>query len=202
MKKSVEKIGLFGCTFDPVHLGHLLIADAVRERKGLNKVVFIPSSRPPHKCDDIMFNAEERYRMLSLAVRDDPGFIVSDIELTRSGFSFTIDTIREMKASFPREADLSFIVGMDNLYDINTWKDSHDIIRECRILVAKRVCDNCKEIPDWLRENVELVDVPIIEISSSDIRQRIRDGSNIRYMVPRVIWKKIYNLTVTNKKIQ
>ena len=93
MKKSVEKIGLFGGTFDPVHLGHLLIADAVRERKELNKVVFIPSARPPHKFDDIMFNAEERYRMLSLAVRDDPGFIVSDIEMTRSGFSFTIDTI-------------------------------------------------------------------------------------------------------------
>ena len=199
MGKKIKKIGLFGGTFDPVHLGHLLIADAVRECMGLNKVVFIPSARPPHKCDDIMFNAEERYRMLLLAVEDDPGFMVSDIEMSRKGFSFTIDTIREMKATFPRDAEIYFIVGMDNLYDIDNWKDSHDIIRECRFLIAKRVCDNCKEIPGWLRENVELVDVPIIEISSSDIRRRIRDGRSIRYLVPPVIWNEIQSITLKNK---
>jgi nicotinate-nucleotide adenylyltransferase len=202
IKKTVEKIGLFGGTFDPIHLGHLLIADAVRESKGLHKVVFIPSARPPHKCNDIMFNTEERYRMLSLAVQDDPGFIVSDIEMIRNGFSFTIDTIREMKTAFQGNADISFIVGMDNLYDIDTWKDAQDIIRECRILVAKRVCDTCKEIPQWLRENIELVNVPIIEISSSDIRRRIREGRSIRYLVPHVIWNDIQNLVLMKKNLQ
>ena len=191
-----KKIGLFGGTFDPVHIGHLIIVDSVRELKNLDMVIFIPSASPPHKGREIFFTAEERFRMLSLAVQDDPGFIVSDIEMKCKGISFTIDTIREIKADLAPETDISFIVGLDNLYELTTWKDPCNIVRECRLLVAKRACDRCGEIPDWLKDNSEMVDVPLIDISSSLIRQRIMDGKSIRYLVPEVVAAEIQNVRV------
>jgi len=194
MKNTGKKIGLFGGTFDPVHIGHLVIAGSVYEVKGLDTVIFIPSACPPHKGRDILFNAEERLRMLSLAVEDDPRFEVSDNELKRQGSSYTIDTIREMKSQFPSGAELFFIVGMDNLYEIELWKDPLDIVSEIRILAAKRVCDKTRDIPGWLLKNVEIVNVPLIEISSSDIRKRISDGKSIRYLVPDKVYKEIQNL--------
>ena len=192
MRRNVKKIGLFGGTFDPVHIGHLIIAAAVCDIMDLDTIIFIPSARPPHKgSKDILFNPEERFEMLSLAVRDNPRFSVSDIEMQREGASYTIDTIREMKSKLPPDSEVSFIVGMDNLYEMELWKDPQDIIRECRILVAQRVCDNSKDLPDWIDENVDMVDVPLIEISSSDIRKRIRAGRSIRYLVPDTVMKRI-----------
>ena len=193
MKNTGKKIGLFGGTFDPVHMGHLIIADSVYEFKGLDTIIFIPSAYPPHKSSDIMFNAHKRFKMLSLAVKDDPRFVVSDIELKREGLSYTIDTLREMKATLPDDTDLSFIVGMDNLFEISTWKAPRDILNECSILVAERRCDMHREIPGWLKDRVEMVSAPAIEISSTDIRQRIREGKSIRYLVPDVVLKEIQN---------
>ncbi len=194
MKNTGKKIGLFGGTFDPVHIGHLIIAGSVSEVKGLDTVIFIPSACPPHKGRDILFNADERFRMLSLAIKDDPRFEVSDNELKRPGSSYTIDTIREMKSQFPSGTELFFIVGMDNLYEIELWKDPLDIVREIRILAAKRVSDKTRDIPGWLLKNVEIVNVPLIEISSSDIRKRISEGKSILYLVPDEVYKEIQNL--------
>ncbi len=184
MKVTGGKIGLFGGTFDPVHIGHLIIAESVGEYAGLDTVIFIPSANPPHKSSDMMFSAEERFKMLSLAVNDNPRFVVSDVEMKRDGPSYTIDTIKEMKAAFPQDTELLFILGMDNLFEIDLWKNPHEIIKECKLLVARRVCDECGEIPVWLKEYVEMVDVPLIGISSSDIRRRIKNGESIRYLVP------------------
>ena len=187
MEKKSEKIALFGGTFDPVHHGHLIIAQAVIEEAGLDRVIFVPSARPPHKNRDIMFTAEDRFRMLSLALNGNPRFILSDMEIKRKGPSYTIDTIREFKSSFTLNTKLYFLVGMDNLFEMETWKDPSEIIAECVILAADRACRQGREIPDWLSGRVQNVMTPLIEISSSDIRRRLREGKSVRYLVPEAV---------------
>ena len=181
---GARRVGLFGGTFDPVHTGHLVIAESVRELARLDIVIFIPSAVPPHKHYDLMFPAVERYEMLRAAVASNPCFTVSDIELRRSGPSFTIDTIREMKTHYPGDTELFFIVGRDNLYEIEQWKDPQAIVEECTILAADRDCHSGHAIPSWLEERITTVASPLVNISSTDIRQRIAEQRSIRYLVP------------------
>jgi len=196
MRNLGNRVGLFGGTFDPLHTGHMIIADVVAENEKLDTVMFIPSARPPHKgAKDMMFSADERYRMLSRAIEGNPKFALSDIEMRREGPSYTIDTIRDMRAALPPETDISFIVGMDNLFDIKLWKDPREIVSECRIIAARRICDTTGDIPDWLTGNVKIVDVPLIELSSSDIRRRIREKRSYRYMVPDAVAEEIRIIT-------
>ena len=192
--KFDKRIGLFGGTFDPVHTGHLIIAETVCEQANLDVVMFIPSANPPHKNRELMFDADQRFRMLSEAIKDNPNFIVSDIEMQREGPSFTIDTIRKIKDDLPPETELSFVVGRDNLYEMETWKETEAILEECTILVADRICGKKGDIPDWLKKKVVFVKVPLIEISSSEIRKRIREGKSIRYLVPDVVADMIKKL--------
>ena len=189
-----KKIGIFGGTFDPVHTGHLIIAETIYEQANLDVILFIPSACPPHKHHELMFDARQRFSMLSDAIKGNKNFLVSDIEMKREGPSYTIDTIREIKAGLPDETELTFIVGRDNLYELEMWKTPYDIIEECTILVADRICDQKRDIPDWLKPKVQIVKVPLIEISSSEIRQRIRDGKSIRYMVPDVVIQEVKNV--------
>jgi nicotinate-nucleotide adenylyltransferase len=192
--KADSKIGLFGGTFDPVHTGHLIIAETVRECAGLDLVIFIPAAHPPHKQYDLMFSAGERFEMLSRAVQGNEGFTVTDIEMNRSGPSYTIDTIREMKAAVPPGVDMSFILGKDNLHEMSFWKDPQDIVRECKILVADRRCDKEIPVPGWLKDRVRFIKTPLIDISSSDIRLAISEGRSIRYLVPGTVLDFICNL--------
>ena len=180
----MKQIGLFGGTFDPVHAGHLIIAQSVLEELGLDTVLFIPSAHPPHKQSDIMFSPEERFSMLARAIQGNPRFRVSDIEMNRQGPSYTIDTIREIKSTLSADTALSFIIGRDNIFEISAWKEPLAIIGECRIIVADRPVGAADPIPDWLADSIVPVRVPLIEISSSDIRARIRTGRSIRYLVP------------------
>ncbi len=180
----MKQIGLFGGTFDPVHIGHLIVAQSVLEQLGLDTVLFIPSAHPPHKRTDIMFSPEERFSMLALAIQGNPHFHISDIEMNRRGPSYTIDTIRQIKSTMSGDTSLSFIIGRDNLFDISTWKEPRAIIEECRIIIADRPVSDGDSIPEWLMDSIELVRVPLIEISSSGIRARIRAGISIRYLVP------------------
>jgi nicotinate-nucleotide adenylyltransferase len=186
-----QRIGLFGGTFDPVHHGHLIIAQAVLEHTRLDRMVFIPSARPPHKGQDVMFGAAARSLFLTLAVHGHQRFEVSDIELHRRGPSYTIDTLRELKSLLPPGAELFFLVGADNLNEIETWKDPRSILEECTILVANRACPEDHSIPDWIADRVERIPTPVIDISSSDIRRRIREGKSIRYLVPEAVAEEI-----------
>ncbi|MFC1607605.1 nicotinate-nucleotide adenylyltransferase [Candidatus Latescibacterota bacterium] len=188
----MKKIGLFGGTFDPIHLGHLIIAQSVCETLSLDTVVFIPSARPPHKDADIMFSPETRYTMIEHAIMGNDSFRVSDIEMKRSGPSFTIDTIRELKSTADHDSEFLFIVGKDNLFEIDKWKEPESIIDECRIIVADRPGSFDRAIPEWLSGKVETVQAPLIDISSSDIRRRIREGSCIRYLVPEPVERFIF----------
>ncbi len=189
------RVCLFGGTFDPVHLGHLIIAQAVLENAGLDRMIFIPSARPPHKGDVVMFDARVRFDLLSRAVSDNPTFFVSDVEMRRSGLSYTIDTIRQVKAGLSPEDELFFLVGRDNLSEIETWREPRAILDECTLLVADRVCDLSRPVPDWVAERIQSVRVPLIEITSTDIRARIRDGRSIRYLVPEGVGEMIRELS-------
>lgn len=186
-----QRIGLFGGTFDPVHHGHLIIAQAALECARLDRMLFIPSARPPHKGQDVMFTAAARRRFLSLALRGNPQFAVSDLEMNRRGPSYTIDTLREFKSILPPGADLFFLVGMDNLFEMETWKEPRGILDECTVLVADRACPEDIEIPAWLADRVQRIPTPVIAISSSNIRRRIREGVSIRYLVPEAVEEEI-----------
>ena len=178
-----KRIALFGGTFDPVHVGHLIIAGAVFENAGLDGIVFIPSARPPHKNDDIMFTPDQRHEMLRLAVADDPRFDVSSMEMHRAGPSYTIDTIRQMRDELPADTDLFFLVGRDNLTEIDTWKEPGAILDECTVLVADRPGKSHRDMPAHLVGRVREVRTPMIEVSSSDIRNRIREGMDFRHRI-------------------
>ena len=190
----MNKIGLFGGTFDPVHTGHLIIAQSVRENLDIDTIIFIPSARPPHKNSDIMFTPEERYGMLSAAIEGNPHFRISDIETKRKGPSYTIDTIREITSAAAPDTEICFIVGRDNLIEISSWKEPHSIIRECRICATDRPGHENDIIPEWLKSAVKTVSTPLIEISSSEIRARLREGKSIRYLVPDSVFEFIENI--------
>lgn len=179
----MSRLGLFGGTFDPLHLGHLIIAQAIYENTPLDRVCFIPSASPPHKGNDLMFSASLRYRMTQSALEGYSAFDISDCELKREGPSFTVDTLQYFRSHRPGD-DLYFIVGRDNLKEIQTWRDPEKIIELCTILVAERVGYPELTIPDWLKGHVTFVNTPIIEISSTDIRARIRAQKTIAHLVP------------------
>lgn len=179
-----KKVGLFGGTFDPVHNGHLIISKYILEKAGLDIIVFIPSANPPHKSHELMFGPDERYKMLAAALKKEPDFAVSDIEMKRKGFSFTIDTIRTFRKLMSPDAELYFIIGKDTLYEIKMWKDPEDIIKECTLLVADRVCHNERTVPGWITEKARFIETPLIEISSTEIKKRIAEFKSIRSFVP------------------
>ena len=154
------------------HIGKMLQRTA--EAVGANKTVYA-QAKALEFCSAVVSRA---------MMEANPHFIVSDTEMRRDGPSYTIDTIKEMRSAFPRDTDLFFILGLDNLFEIELWKNPHEIIKECKLLVARRVYDECGEIPAWLQTNVKMIDVPLIGISSSDIRRRIKNGQNICYLVP------------------
>ena len=191
---KLKAVGLFGGTFDPVHTGHLIIAETVLEQADIDAVVFVPSARPPHKHHELMFDARQRFKMLSEAIKDNPKFLISDIEMNRKGPSYTIDTIHEIKTQLSADTEIMFIVGKDSLYDMEMWKNPHAIVEECKILVADRLLEEKRDIPEWLQAKAKIVKSPLIEISSSEIRQRVRDGKSIRYLVPDVVGKAIKKL--------
>ena len=191
MPANIERIGLFGGTFDPVHCGHLIVAQAVLEEIPLDRLIFIPSANPPHKGGEIMFDAVSRLRFLELAAGGDPRFSVSDIELNRSGPSYTIDTIREIRKSLPDGAEIFFIVGKDNLAEMESWKDPLSIFDSSTVAVAERSFGSGRPAPPWIAERILPVRTPVVDISSSDIRRRLREGTSIRYLVPDAVREAI-----------
>ncbi len=178
------KIGIYGGTFDPPHIGHLIVAERVREWLGLEKVIFVPAVIPPHKQQrsDIT-PAEWRLEMVRRAIAGNPSFDSSDIEIRRGGISFSVDTLKELRMQYPSDT-LHLLIGMDNVRDFKTWKDPDMIKRIARVVVMTRP----GIIPDP-EIRVELAtmivcEVPEIGISSKEIRNLVEKGCSIRYLVP------------------
>ncbi|MDP6358017.1 MAG: nicotinate-nucleotide adenylyltransferase [Planctomycetota bacterium] len=186
------KIGIYGGSFDPIHMGHLILAEHVRDSLGLSKIIFVPARIPPHVEAKALSPDEHRLAMVSVAMYDNPRFVCSDVELKRQGPSYTIETIREFRRKYPHD-DLHFIVGADSVREFPNWKDPDQIGGECRIVVGvrpgfeKSIFEELEssfspEFIQSLKDN--FVETPAVDISSTDIRQRIKEGKSIRHLVP------------------
>ncbi|MFQ8697241.1 MAG: nicotinate-nucleotide adenylyltransferase [Peptoniphilus harei] len=188
----MKKYGIFGGSFDPIHYGHLMICEYIKEEMGLDKVIFIPTGNPPHK--DLGVSAEDRYEMVRLAISPNPDFEISDIETTRVNLSYTVDTIRELKKIY-KEEKLYFLIGLDSLFQLKTWKKIGDLSQEIEFVVALRPGYIDKEEInneiDFLRDNfgtkLNLIKTPLYEISSTDLRDRIHEGKSLRYLIPKKV---------------
>ncbi|WP_135257500.1 nicotinate-nucleotide adenylyltransferase [Thermus caldilimi] len=174
------RIGLFGGSFDPIHLGHLLAAAEARAALGLDLVLFVVAARPPHKTP--VAPAEARYEMVLLATAEEKGFWASRLELDRPGPSYTVDTLREARRLFP-EDELFFITGADAYRDILTWKEGGRLPELATLVAVAR--------PGYPLEGMPVPVVPLlvpeVGISSTEIRRRIRQGESIRFWVPRPV---------------
>ena len=187
------RIGILGGTFDPVHMGHLILAQEACEKLKLARVVFIPCYTPPHKEANQVADPEDRYRMVVLATQSNPSFEVSRTEIDRGGTSYSVETLRELKERLGEATELFFIVGSDSLDELISWKDVNEIFRSANFIVAQRPGYPIKELP----ELAKVMRISSFEISSTGIRQRIREAESIRYLVPDpvreyIIEKKLY----------
>lgn len=186
----MRRLGIMGGTFDPVHYGHLVGAEGARHDLKLEKVIFIPAGRPPNKPHSRITEPWLRYRMTGLAVASNPFFEVSSIEVERTGPSYTINTVQAISRLYPG-AQIYFITGSDALVDIHTWKGIEHLLTICRFVAAARPGYRVDEL--WerldsligdLRRNIICMEVPALAISSTDIRQRVREGRPIKYLLP------------------
>ena len=189
------RIGIFGGTFDPVHLGHLIVAEQCREQGPLDQVWFVPSARPPHKLDRPLTPFLHRAEMLTLATAGHPAFRVEPLEKDRDGPSYTVDTLAELRHRHPDDEFL-LVVGSDTLVDLPHWREPVRIVEQAALLVVARPGTPLMS-PEQLRAALRLpgqealrqqvVHTPLIDISSRDLRRRAAEGRSLRYFVPRAV---------------
>ena len=185
-----QKVGILGGTFNPIHLGHLLIAQDAMEQARLDRVVFIPAASPAHKSATGLTPARHRLRMVKLAIRGNDRFTVDDIEIRRGGKSYAVDTVTELKRRWPH-AKLFFIIGADSLQELHLWCDIGRLAAQCTFLVLPR--PGCERERPRLHRSIRwrLVCGHSCDIASRDIRARIARGQSIRYLVPNEVWNYI-----------
>ena len=183
-------IGVLGGTFDPIHIGHLILAEEARARLNLAEVLFVPAGQPWLRVDSPISPAEHRVEMVRLAIADKPYFKLSTMEIERVGPSYTVDTIAELKAQLGAEDELFFILGWDNLAELSRWWQPSRLITMCRLVAVPRVgyplpdLKALEAIIPGLSQRVTLTDKPEIDISASAIRDRIARGLSIHHLVP------------------
>jgi len=197
--------GILGGTFNPIHLGHLRGAEEARERLDLDEICFVPAAIPPHKNEKIEVPASRRLEMVRLAIENNPAFSISDVELKREGKSYSVETIHYFRREGP-QAELFFIVGLDSFLEVSTWKRYEDLFSLCHFVVLNRPGVERWELSElkprefwvvflvaeknnrWIHgpsgHSIYFLDRPFMDISSSEIRQRIREKKSIRYMMP------------------
>jgi nicotinate-nucleotide adenylyltransferase len=180
------RLGVFGGTFDPVHLGHLIVAAEAHRRLGLDRVLLIPAGRHPFKGAERPAPAADRLAMLRLAVAGDPRFDVDDRELRRPGPSYTVDTLRALRSERPGDP-LSLLVGADAARDLSAWRDAQSIPDLAQVVVLSRPGSVLPAYPLGARA----LETPAIEISASLVRARCREGESIRYLVPEAVERYI-----------
>ena len=185
-----KKVCLFGGTFDPPHIGHLLVAQTIFEAENFDKIVFIPTFKTPRKNN--LTDIKDRLAMLRMGVTSNPNFEISDLEIQRGGTSYTIDTVREYKSDQSYDSrGLYYLIGSDSLQTFHTWKEPGKILDECQIIVAIRPGFRPSDISNWILSKVRFASIPRFEISSSIIRSRWQDNKTIRYMVTQPVWEYI-----------
>jgi nicotinate-nucleotide adenylyltransferase len=172
------KIGILGGTFNPVHIGHLILAEEVREKLGLDKIIFVPTALPPHKDNLNIAPAKDRLKMLKLAVASNKFFAVSDVEIKRQGRSYTIDTLKEFKAKYPHD-ELYFIIGSDLLKYLSEWKDLSQIISMVKFVAATRPGYPLEKIPAY----IQTLPIRAVDVSAFEVRQCVAQNKSFGYLV-------------------
>jgi nicotinate-nucleotide adenylyltransferase len=180
------KIGILGGTFNPIHIGHLILAEEVREKLGLDKVIFVPTYIPPHKQNSDVAAAAERLRMVKAAIKGNGYFSASDIEIKRKGPSYTVDTVKVFNKKFPGD-ELYFITGSDLLKYLDEWKDFRELLRLVKFVVATRPGYPLEKIPSYVRR----VGIRAVDVSAFEIRQCIKGSKSFRYLVPEAVFEYI-----------
>ncbi len=180
------KIGILGGTFNPVHIGHLILAEEMREKLNLSRVIFVPTYLPPHKEKSDIADARHRYRMLRLAIKANKYFSVSDIEIRKRNLSYTIDTITEFKKIYAH-GELYFISGSDLLKYLDAWKDLGEIIKMVKFIVATRPGYPLEKIPSY----ISTVAIRAVDISAFEVRACVKENKSFRYLVPEAVFKYI-----------
>ena len=173
-----------GGSFDPIHNGHLLCAEQLSEAVGLDKVLFIPCSRSPHKSSHAPAPDTDRMAMVELALSEHPVFEISDLEILRGGLSYTVDTVKYLREAMGSDVELWLLLGMDAYLDIPAWKDPDVVLAECRFAVARRPGYEDRRLSADFEARTRFVNITAVDISSTGIRDRLRAGKSIRYMVP------------------
>jgi nicotinate-nucleotide adenylyltransferase len=205
---AVKRVGVFGGTFDPPHLGHLILAEEIREAFDLTEVLFMPCNEPPHKDREGLTEAKHRFAMVVAATLHNPAFVASPIEVNRSGKSYSIDTVRELDETLGDDTEIVFITGLDAFLDIETWEDWEQFLDLCHVIVVSRPGHGFEEVaklPERIGERtidlrgndsppadlfpadgraIFLSDAVHIDISSTEARERIAGGQSVRYKVP------------------
>ena len=192
------KVGIMGGTFDPVHYAHLATAEFIRDKYKLDKIIFIPSGNPPHKKSNIT-NKNYRYNMVSLATMNNKDFLVSDLEIKREEKTYTIDTLRYLKKRYTN-IQIYFITGADAICDIETWKDVYENFKLATFIAATRpgisllrAQEKIENLRNKYDANIISVYVPSLDISSTYIRDQLKENKSIRYLVPEDVEKYIYD---------
>ena len=185
----MSKVGIFGGTFDPIHLGHLITTQSVREIRNLDKIIFIPAFISPHKSEVKTSSPKDRLNMIKLSVNDISFFDYSDMEIKKGGVSYTVDTLRELKKQYD---ELEFIIGYDNIFSFHTWKDPDEILKLAKIIVLKRKSSHPPPFKDEYYRQAVFVETRGIEISATDIRERVKNEMPINFLVPLNVMEYIY----------
>ncbi|MEM0961166.1 MAG: nicotinate-nucleotide adenylyltransferase [Bacteroidota bacterium] len=184
LRSPLSVLGIFGGSFNPPHLGHLVVAEACADAIGLDRVLWIPADTPPHKRNDpTLAPASVRLRMVQAAIEGNARFDVSDIEIARGEVSYTVDTLRELAPRGP----LALLMGGDSLAGFPTWREPEAIARMARLIVYRRPGDglvSLSELPAFVQNATTLVEAPALDVSSTVIRDRIAKGTSVRYLIP------------------
>lgn len=191
---------MLGGTFDPIHIGHLVVADNALQQLGLERLLFVPAGVPPHKRDQAISSKADRKAMIEIAISGRREFDVSDIDLSREGPSFTAELLERIDAEFA-PAELFFVMGADSLRDFATWSRPETILQIAQLAVARRpgveISDSILDAVAGLGERIRLLDSPLSHVSSTDLRLRLRRGQTVRYLIPQdvhdyIVEQKLY----------
>jgi nicotinate-nucleotide adenylyltransferase len=193
---TVTRTGIFGGTFDPPHLGHLILAAEAQAQLGLTRLLWVLTAQPPHKPEQPISTLDHRLNMLELALEDDPHFELSRLEIDRPGPHYAADTLRLLQARHP-ETELVYLMGGDSLQDLPKWQRPSDLLAACHAIgVMRRPGDSVdlsalERVLPGIQAKIRYVDAPLLEISSREIRQRITHGGHFRYYLPEPVYKYI-----------
>jgi nicotinate-nucleotide adenylyltransferase len=184
-----ERVGILGGTFDPVHLGHLILAEEARDQLGLSQVHFVPAGDPPHKQDRRLAPIEDRLRMIELAIAGNECFHCSRVDADRPGPHYTVDMVRLFREQLPPGGELYFLMGYDSLAELPSWHHPQELLAACHLVALTRYnvplrWDDLERSLPGVSHRVTLLDMPELEIASHHLQERVRAGRSLRYLVP------------------